>query len=477
MKDTTMAGDRAGLLVRVSSGGQDEANQVPDVERHAETRGYRVCERYVLHDKSAYKGEQQAALDQVIADMRAGNIKVLICWHSDRLDRRGVLESLLFLRAVKEAGGRVESSQEGLLDENSLTTIVTGFTNHQKSEHLSHQVSLAHKRIMENRAFRGRDPFGYEITGPKYDRKLTVIEELRPIVTEIFDRVIAGESLGDLCIWLDSLKCKRSKTTTRKYQAGEVTPWWLAMLMRLVKHPAYSGTYWVEYTEDEKTVRYAHKCEGIVRPSVQREAIRALSTREKRGPRGNPENRAMLKGAITCPDCDDSPMYKIMVRRTSRKGHEHERTAYYRCAGRGPNRQGCGNMVRAEVADEAIDKIFAETFNEPVTVRVRIKGHDWSDEIDAVKDEISALGAEDLDDEEYDRRLATLRAERDRLKALPAEPDEIREQQTDDYWSDLYEALERCDRGAWLVSHGFHVTASKRAVTLTRGARSATVRL
>ena len=36
-----MAGDRAGTLIRVSSGGQDEANQEPDVDRYARERGYR----------------------------------------------------------------------------------------------------------------------------------------------------------------------------------------------------------------------------------------------------------------------------------------------------------------------------------------------------------------------------------------------------------------------------------------------------
>ena len=54
-----MAGDRAGTLIRVSSGGQDEANQEPDVERYCAGRGYRAVKSYVLHDKSAFKGEQQ----------------------------------------------------------------------------------------------------------------------------------------------------------------------------------------------------------------------------------------------------------------------------------------------------------------------------------------------------------------------------------------------------------------------------------
>ena len=472
MKDgTAMAGDRAGLLVRVSSGGQDEANQVPDVERHAADRGYRVIKRYTLHDKSAYKGEQQETLDQIIADIRRGYIKVLVVWHSDRIDRRGVLEALTFLRQVKDAGGRVESVQEGLLDERNLITIINAHMNHQKSAHLSQQVQLAHNRIRENQAFRGRDPFGYEISGTKYSKRLVIIESLRPIVVEIFQRVIDGESLADVCTWLDSLQVKRSKTTTKKYQAGEVTPWWPAMLMRLIRHPAYSGRYYVKWRDEStgKMATYAHQCEPIVSRKVQRQAIDALATREKRGPRGNPETRAMLKGVITCPFCDDSPMYRMTGRLAG------ARMEYYRCYGRGAQRKGCGNMVPMADVDQAVNKIIAEAFAVPITERVLIKGNDWSDEIDAVKDAIRDLGSQGLDDDEYDRRHAELTAERDRLKALPAEEDEIRVEKLDELWSDAYEPVERSERGAWLKAHGFAVTASKTAVTVAQGQRSRTL--
>lgn len=466
-----MAGDRAGLWVRVSSGAQDEANQVPDVERHADGKGYRVITRYTLHDKSAYKGEQQEAQDQVIEDMKAGIIKVLVIWHSDRLDRREVLDALLFLRRVREAGGRVESAQEGEVSERSLPTLVTAWMNNQKSEHLSEQIKLSHRRIEDNRAFRGRDPFAYEITGSKYDKRLVIIEKLRPVVEEIFSRVIDGESLADICTWLDSLKVKRSRTTTKKYKAGQVTPWWPAMLMRLIRHPAYSGRYYVKRTDDAtgKVVTYIHSCEAIVSRKTQREAIAALANREKRGPRGSDETRAMLKGIITCPHCENSPMYRMTGRLAG------GRAEYYRCYGRGPQRKGCGNMVIMDDVDRAVNKIIAEWFAIPVVRRVRIKGHDWSEEIDTVKDAIRDLGSQGLDDDEYDREHARLTAERNRLKALPAEPDQIQEEETGELWSDAYEAVERPRRGAWLKAHGFAVQATREAVTVMQGQLSGTV--
>jgi DNA invertase Pin-like site-specific DNA recombinase len=457
MKGTTMAGDRAGLLVRVSSGGQDEANQVPDVEGHASAHGYRVKKRYTLHDKSAFKGEQQTTLDQIIEDVRAGIITVLVVWHSSRIERRELEYLLRFIRLVKEAGGRIESVQEGLLAGDNLNTIVAGYMNNEKSKLIAAGVQQAHNRIRGNGAFRGRDPFGYEITGPKYARRLTVIEDLRPIVAEIFQRVIDGESLADICTWLDSLKCKHAKTMSKTYAAGEVTPWWPAMLMRLIRHPAYSGRYYVKRTDQTgKLVTYTHSCERIVSRRVQRQAIEKLAARGKRGPRGNPDTRAMLKGAIFCPYCDGSPMYRI----TSRMG-SHGKMDFYRCSGRGPQRQGCGNNVRMASVDHGVSVMMAEDFAVPITQIELIKGHDWSEEIKAVKEDIAGLGAEDLSDAEYDRRLAELRAERDRLMALPAEEDDEREVELDELWSEEYAGLEHAERGAWLVRHGFKVYASK----------------
>src|SRR5260370_22854769 len=82
-------GEAAGLWLRVASGGQDEANQLPDVLIHCAGHRYRPVSWYVLHDKSAAKGEQQAKLDEMLTDVRDRAASVCVCWHGDRLERRG----------------------------------------------------------------------------------------------------------------------------------------------------------------------------------------------------------------------------------------------------------------------------------------------------------------------------------------------------------------------------------------------------
>ena len=82
---------------------------------------------------------------------------------------------------------------------------------------------------------------------------------------------------------------------------------------------------------------------------------------------------------------------------------------------------------------------------------------------------IRELDPDLMSDEQYDAELRRLRAERDRLKALPAEPDRWDEQLTEERYSDLYQALPVSERGAWLTSHGFVIHATKKEVSVIQG--------
>jgi hypothetical protein len=93
--------------------------------------------------------------------------------------------------------------------------------------------------------------------------------------------------------------------------------------------------------------------------------------------------------------------------------------------------------------DQAVNKIIAETFPFRITEQVTVKGHDWSDEIDDVKDELSALAAAGLSRAEYRQRSAELQDEWDRLDALPAEDDQICIVELGILWSEEYEATPR----------------------------------
>ncbi len=86
---------------------------------------------------------------------------------------------------------------------------------------------------------------------------------------------------------------------------------------------------------------------------------------------------------------------------------------------------------------------MATTFRVPVKRLILVKGTDYQDQLDEISYRIRALDPDVMSDEQFDEQVRRLRAERDRLKALPAEPDRWEEQLTGELYCDIYQALPR----------------------------------
>jgi DNA invertase Pin-like site-specific DNA recombinase len=432
----------AGLWVRVSGSGQDEQNQVPDLERYCAAHDYNIARRYEVHAKSASKGMHQTDLSQAVADMRDGIIKVLVIWHSDRIERRPGKQLLDTLAEFSTAGGRVESVKEpnlGLLDFGSqVTTFIAGLVNHEKSKHISEQVAIGHARIDANRAFRGKIPFGYKTEGPKYSKRLVPTEQGRALIPVAYQMIIDGKSSRDVAAFL-------AEKTGRA--------WWGKIVIEMIRRPTYKGRH--EYTSDG--ILHTHKCEQLVNADTWKRANDSLNARPKRG-KVYAENRAMLSGVLTCAGCG-APMYRV----SGGAG-----TLYYRCNGRGPARKGCGNMARADLVDNAVNAIIAKTFSTPVLVRRLIPGHDHSAELAEVRYDMQQLPLRGLPRAEEDAERNRLRDEEDRLLALPSVPDRWEEVPNGHTYAGVWAELSTPERGPWLASHGFRVTADKTKVTVSR---------
>ena len=384
----------AGVWVRVSTAGQDEENQVPDIQRHCAEHGYSIERRYDLNDKSASKGKQQAKLDEMLNDMRDGTIKVLVCWHSDRLERRGSEFLQRDIRLIRDAGGKVESVKEPWLGNDDISgevmTAIAGTFSHQYVVHLTEQVKLAHDRIRANGTVGpGGTPWGFRAVGPKYEKQLVATDLCRQYVPQIFARCIAGGSCRDIAMWLDAegVPPKRGD----KWHEGTVR--------KLIHNRVYAGRW-----QDEDKTKTLVYCEPVVSAETFDRASEALSNHPKRGP-VNEDNRPMLAG-LKCARCEDSPMYRIRLK--SRGGKFYY---YYRCTGRGAQRQGCGNMIPYD-ATEAIVLVMVQIMDtQPYRARTWVEGVNWDAEISEVKQDMrEAVEAEDFAKlPELQARLAELR--------------------------------------------------------------------
>lgn len=375
----------AGLWVRVSTGGQDEANQVPDVELHCSSHGYTVAKRYELNDKSASKGEQQSKQDEVVEDIRNGAIKVLVCWHSDRVERRGPEALFRFLRQVKDAGGRLESAKEPLLGTEDLSgeavTALNAVIAHQYSVHLAEQVKIAQQRIRANGALvAGGKPWGYEIVGRKYSKTIVPTDLARVVIPQIFQHCIDGDSCRTIAQWLDA----EGIPPTR----GE--RWHEASVHRIITNMTYAGRRQNEGEIkpdgklDRRNRRTVMACEPVITMNVYQRAQDALGNRPQRGPSTVGPEKPLLAN-LKCARCG-SPMYRIKTGRTNQR-----RVYYYRCAGSGPQRHGCGNMIYMDALDEIVATRIFLTSNEPYRIREWVEGETYDDKIATVKQDIRDL--------------------------------------------------------------------------------------
>lgn len=322
----------------------------------------------------------------------------------------------------------------------------------------------------------GRPIFGYEVAGDLYKKTLVPSEIGRIYVPIMYARVIAGASCNAIAKWLDAegvptvAHCSRDDENQcrvhRRPFADESSDqctaerkWRGTTVAQLLRSTTYKG--------QRVQANTVMPCEALVDPGTWQQAQDALSGRAHLLGTRNSPNRAMLASALTCPNCK-SPMYRHKL---------SSGAPYYRCHGSGPKPKGCGNMVRLVPVDEAVDDLIHRAFDFRVLTETVVPGDDHSTEKDLVRAQMRALAARasagEISDDDYDRELARLRAERDRLNDLPATEATVIEALADETYAQEWDATLKAKRGPWLRAKGFTVTASKERVTLALGAVTA----
>jgi DNA invertase Pin-like site-specific DNA recombinase len=300
-------------------------------------------------------------------------------------------------------------------------------------ESIRERTGRAQSALREQGHVVGRAPFGYAIEGKKYAKRLVSTEVGRAIVPAIYAKAIDGISLAVIAEWLNS----------ESVRTAEGNDWSAKRIAALIRNPVYRG-----HRVNSAGVT-EHKCPALVDADVWTRANRNLDARPGRGKRPATVNaEALLKSVLRCPKCD-GPMYRLFT--------GTNRAPYYRCAGKGAvRRSSCQNMVRAGAADEVVSGFMATLSDEIMTLKI-VPGNNHEAEIADVKAEMRELAARDLDDETYDAELARLRAERDRLRALPVTPDVAEYVSTGETYSVRWAKLTDDERGEWLRSVGLTV--------------------
>lgn len=177
--------------------------QLADCRAEAERRGWRVAGEYVDDDLSAssYGRRGRPEYRRLLADIGAGVVDAVICWHIDRLHRQPI-ELEEFVKVCTTAGVSDVVTLHGDFNLGSGDGLLVARLLAAVAANESDAKSRRSRRKMEELAQQGKPhgggprPFGFQADRITHD--LVEAEVIRQLAA----RVLAGESISSVCRWM-----------------------------------------------------------------------------------------------------------------------------------------------------------------------------------------------------------------------------------------------------------------------------------
>lgn len=150
---------RAVIYLRVSTTDQSTENQLPELKRVCEEKGWEIVE-VLEEESSAWEGRREN-FQQLFEMAHRQEYDVLVVWSLDRLDRRGIQETLQSLKRLDEHDIQFYSYQEPYLSTlephtRELIISVLSWVAQMESERRSERVKAGLQRARENGKDLGR---------------------------------------------------------------------------------------------------------------------------------------------------------------------------------------------------------------------------------------------------------------------------------------------------------------------------------
>ncbi|WP_100524118.1 recombinase family protein [Mycobacteroides abscessus] len=304
--------------------------QLEDCRKLASDRGWVVGREYVDNDVSAYSGKARPGYEAMCADLAAGVRDAVIVYNLDRLHRRPAeLEDFVALceaAGVNQVATVTADIDLGNDDGLFMARIFAAFAAKE-----SGRKSARMRRKYEQKAAQGlphgpNRPFGYE------DDKMTIRETEAEVIRELVTRVIAGESLNSLTVWLN-------ETGIRPVRGER----WASTAVRgIVSSPRIAGlrAYKGEVVGDAAW-------EPIITAAQRDQVLASLAVRSwnrKRSPR-----KYLLSGLCRCGRCQARMFSAARLEAGASKRR-------YVCSS-SPDHGGCGRMT---VVADPLEKLIAD---------------------------------------------------------------------------------------------------------------------
>lgn len=113
---------------------QDPENQLISLREYAHAMNYAVVEEYVDHMSGANPGRPE--FRRMLQDASMRRFQGIIVWKLDRFSREGIINTMAYIKQLKERGVWLKSMTEGWLDtsQEGVTDIVLAIMSWAASE-------------------------------------------------------------------------------------------------------------------------------------------------------------------------------------------------------------------------------------------------------------------------------------------------------------------------------------------------------
>lgn len=369
--------EHALLIPRVSSGNQDEENQVPELQAYADRREYVVDHTELIHGKSAFHGRHMAKiLAAVDKHVRHGRAVVVVFRHVDRMSRLHWEDGMRFFLKIRDAGARVEFAKQEFLNDNMELIGLFLKLAYEESKIKSDRQLQGNAAMMRDGIAYGKPPWGYEF-GEVAGKRILVPTVLgRLWVPRIYQAAVDGKSLRAIAEMLTA--------------AGVPSPqknslWGKTTIARLIENPAYHGG---------RTGKGNMTYEALVGAELWQQAQMALTSRQRSG--RNPVKRVPALLVPLCGACygtvrTGAPSGKSPMR-VSGKPTGPAPLGYYLCTGHGPQHRSCG-LPNTGIPVDQLDAIIEEMMSSgerPHYEAVYVPGDDKAARLAEIDEKIAA---------------------------------------------------------------------------------------
>jgi len=144
---------KAGIYARISSDREGDnlaiGRQLADCEQLAARRGWKVVERYVDSDISAYSGKRRPEYQWMLEEIDAGAVEAVVVYHSDRLHRhpRELEDFIDLCDRTKTKLATVSGDLDLSTHEGQLLARITGAVARKESDDKSRRIRRKHEEL------------------------------------------------------------------------------------------------------------------------------------------------------------------------------------------------------------------------------------------------------------------------------------------------------------------------------------------